>query len=92
MGTHGASTWPAAIVIVPRSSPSPSKPGAARTAPPYRVTPHLTRLLPRSWKHFPVGLWGCRGRCWGSVSTGGASRHSSSELPAGEGGVSLVPV
>lgn len=58
----------------------------------HAACPSPTQLLPLSWKHFPVGLWGAGGHCWGSVSTGGASRHSSSELPAGEASVSLVPV
>lgn len=72
--------------------PQTPKPGAAGTAPPCRVPPHLTQLFPLSWKHFPVGLWGAGGHCWGSVSTGGASRHSFSELPAGEASGSLVPM
>ena len=41
--------------------PQTPKPGAAGTAPPCRVPPHLTQLFPLSWKHFPVGLWGGRG-------------------------------
>ena len=72
--------------------PQAPKPGAAGTAPPCRVPRHLTQLFPWSWKHFPVGLWGGRGPLLGVREHGGASRHSSSELSAGEASVSLVPV
>lgn len=77
-----------------RSRVPPRRPQtwSRRNSPSMPRAPSPTQLLPLSWKHFPVGLWGAGGHCWGSVSTGGASRHSSSELPAGEASVSLVPV
>ena len=59
-----------------RVLPNAPKPGAAGTAPRYCTTAHLTQLLPLSCKHFPVGLWGGQGRCWGSVSTAGTPLQS----------------